>query len=131
MLYEQTIGSSKYMAGMQVFESPNGNATDTCWFSGSVYNPGGLSGGGWFVGFYFFNNEWDYDYVGMYSGAVTYYRNNNRTPCLVTIPQAMNMYQYDTAGSFTYFTDTLYWNLPDTVNYGVARNGVQAWRTYP
>jgi hypothetical protein len=131
MLYDQTIGSSKYTAGMQVFESSNGNANDGCWFPGSVYAQYSLTGGGWFVGFYFFNNKWEYDYVGFFSQTVDYYRNSGRTPCLVTAPQAMNMYTRDTLSSFTYFTDDIFINLPDNVNYGVARAGVQAWRTYP
>jgi hypothetical protein len=130
-LFEQNIGSSTYLAGQQVYEASNGSPTDTCWFSGSIYAPGALSGGGWFVGFYFFNNRWHYDYIGMLPQTVSYYRSNNRPPCLITIPQAMRMYARDTLSSSVYFTNTLYINLPDHTNYGVARAGVQAWRTWP
>jgi len=87
-LYDNTIGSSKYMAGRQVVESANGASSDTCWFNGSIYTTASLGStlAGWFVGFYYFNNRYEYDYVGMYSGAVSYYRSNGRTPCLVTFP---------------------------------------------
>jgi hypothetical protein len=129
-LFDQTIGSSKYLAGRQVFESPNGSVSDTCWFSGSAVDRGGLSGGGWYVGFYFFNNRWEYDYVGLTPAQIGYYRSNSRTPCLITVPQAMNIYAYDATSSSVYFTDTLYVNLPDLVNVGVARAGVAAWRTW-
>ncbi len=128
-VYEETIGASKYQAGRQTFEASNGSATDTCWFVGSMYSYGGLSGGGWYVGYYYFNNKFEYDCVGMAPAAVTYYRSAGRVPCLVTIPQKMSLYTH--TGSAQYFTDTLYWNVPDATNYGVARNGVQAWRTYP
>jgi len=131
LVFEQTIGSSKYMAGRQVFEATNGSPSDTCWFSGSSYLYSKLSGGGWYVGFYFFNNKWEYDYVGMPPAEITYYRSNHRVPCLITMPQAMKAYQRDTLSSATYFTDTLYINLPDMVNYGVARAGVEGWRTWP
>ena len=133
MLYDETIGSSKSLAGRQVFEVA-GAPNDTCWFQNSLYAYSDLTGGGWFVGYYFFNNRFEYDYVGMYSEAVSYYKglvpnSTNRTPCLVTLPQTMKI--YTVTGSQSYFNDALYWNLPDQVNYGVAKNGVQAWRKYP
>ena len=70
----------------------------------------------------------------MFPDAVNYYKglvpnSINVTPCLVTLPQTMKI--YTPTGSQSYFSDILYWNLPDLVNYGVAKNGVQAWRTYP
>jgi len=116
-----------------VFEV-TGTPNDTCWFRNSLYGYANLNGSGWFVGYYYFDSSYQYDYVGMYSGAVKYYKglvpnSTNRTPCLVTLPQTMKI--YTPTGSQSYFSDTLYWNLPDQVNYGVAKNGVQAWRTYP
>ena len=133
MLYDETIGSSKSMAGRQVFEAA-GAPNDTCWFINSLYNYSDLDGGGWYVGYYYFNNRFEYDYVGMFSSAVSYYKglvpnSVNKTPCLVTVPQTMKI--YSRSGSQAYFNDTLYWNLPDKVNYGVSKNNVQAWRTYP
>jgi hypothetical protein len=131
-LFEGSIGSSEDMAGRQVFEGPNASPSDTCWFPGSIYGSATLTGSGWFVGFYYFNNSYDYDYVGMASAEVSYYRSNGRTPCLVTLPQALRLYTYGYGyGYYQYFSDTLYINLPDLTNYGVARAGVQAWRTYP
>lgn len=129
-LFEQTIGSSKYMAGRQVFEAQLGWAFDSCYFDGSIYDPYKLSAGGWYVGFYFFNNKWEYDYVGITPGAINYYRLKSRTPCLMHANQGMRMYSRDTSTSNEYFTDTVYVNLPDKLNYGVARAGVQAWRTW-
>ena len=133
MLYDETIGSSKSLAGRQVFEmstAPN----DGCWYQDSLYGKQDLTGGGWFVGYYYFNNRYEYDYVGMGYLRVPYYRGQvqnsvNRTPCLVTLPQTMKI--YTRLGSQAYFNDTLYYNLPDQVNYGVSKNNVQAWRTYP
>jgi hypothetical protein len=96
-----------------------------------MYQKDGLSNGGWYVGYYYFNNKWEYDYIGMFSGAVAYYRSMHRVPCEVTIPQTMNIYARGTLSSYPYFNDTLYWNIPDNTNYGVAGAGVQAWRTWP
>lgn len=127
-LYEETIGSSKYMAGRQVYEVA-GTPNDTCWFLGSQHDHADLIGGGWFVGFYYFNNKYEYDYVGFLPDTVKYYRDQRKVPCLATIPQTMRL--YTNLGSQAYFNDTLYWNIPDNVNYGNAKNGVQAWRTWP
>ena len=58
-----------------------------------------------------------------------------RLPCF---PRQLNnpeephpMKIHTPAGAQPCFSDTLYWNLPDQVNYGVAKNNVRAWRTYP
>jgi len=135
MIYEQTLFATNDMAGRQVYEASNGTPVDNCWFTTSSYRPAALSGGGWYVGYYFFDDRWHYDYVGYDSGAVTYYRANHRTPCTATIPQAMRIYTNDRGngptGSLQYATDTLILNIPDSVNYGTSRAGVQAWRTYP
>jgi hypothetical protein len=53
-----------------------------------------------------------------------------RTPCLVTAPQAMNIYTRAGVGNVRYYTDTIYVSLPDNTNVGVSRGGVQAWRTW-
>jgi len=44
-LFEDTIGSSKSMAGRQAYESQGGGSQDNCWFQGSFFPPYGLSGG--------------------------------------------------------------------------------------
>ncbi len=128
-LFEQTIASSKDLAGRQVYEASNGDPSDGCWFSGSAYPPATLSGGGWYVGFYYFNSSWDYDYVGMDPTIVDYYRNNGRAPCLIARPQAMRM--YTSSGDFTYFTDVVYVNIASATLFGVQRAGVTVWRAYP
>lgn len=131
LLFEPTIGASKSFAGRQVFESPNGSPSDSCYFPDAAAEPFHLTGAGWFVGFYFFDNRWHYDYVGFSPALIAYYRAHNRTPCLATAPQAMKLYTLDTLGSQTYFTNTLYVNLPDDTWVGIARDGVQGWRTWP
>lgn len=130
MVFEQGLASTKSLAGRQVFEQPTSASTDTCWWVGSSFAYGGLSTGGWYVGAYYFNSQWHYDYVGMLHMGVDHYRSNGRIPCLVTIPQTMLIYSNDTSSSTPYVYNTLYWNLPDYVNVGVSRAGVQAWRTY-
>lgn len=135
MQYEQTHTSPSYLAGRQVYESPGPNQIDTCHFTGSMYQSAALGTtvnlGGWFVGYYYFDNRSDYDYVGMYSGAVQYYRDMHKVPCEVALDQKMNICTHGCTFSSNYFSDVLYWNIPDNTNYGTARAGVQAWRTWP
>lgn len=135
MLYDQTLSSSSYMAGRQAFESPGPSQSDSCHFVGSKYAGAELGVnvplGGWFVGYYYFNNRWEYDYVGMFSAAVTYYRQMHRVPCEVALNQQMNICTRGCTTNSGYFSDTLYWNIPDGTNVGTARAGVQAWRTWP
>ena len=127
MLFQGGIPSSRSLAGRQVFEVA-GVPSDTCWQKlapNSLYAHADLTGGGWYVGYYYFDNSYHYDYVGMFSDAVKYYKglvpnSINVTPCLVTLPQTMKI--YTPTGSQSYFNTTLYWNLPDQVNYGVAKN---------
>jgi hypothetical protein len=109
MLYEETIGSSKSMAGRQVFEESTG-PDDRCHYPNSIYDPLDLTGGGWFVGYYYFDNRYEYDYVGMGSTVTQYYKglapnSVNVTPCVVTLPQTMKI--YTRLGSQSYFSDTL------------------------
>jgi hypothetical protein len=124
------------LAGRQVFETPNGANSDTCFHEATDavlgYSAFHVTGSGWFVGYYYFGSDYYYDYVGMTPGLITYYRQKNRPPCEGIAPQAMNIYTRAGLGSVEYYTDTLYVNLPDDVNVGVARGGLPAgWRTYP
>lgn len=133
LLFQGNIApaSLNSLAGRQVFESPNGQPTDSCWrATDTAENSYSLTGGGWYVGYYYFNSSYYYDYVGFSPAYITYYRSKNRPPCEATAPQAMNIYTRAGLGSVVYYTDTLYVNLPDYVNVGVARGGVQGWRTY-
>src|SRR5258708_32882213 len=77
LVYEQTIGASKYFAGRQVFESPNGSPTDSCFFADAALDGDSsypLTGGGWYVGLYLFNHNSEHDYVGVLPGLIDYNR---------------------------------------------------------
>lgn len=132
-LFQGSIASSVGLAGRQVFETGNGTPSDSCWRQGDVVDglpaaPLHVTGGGWFVGYYFFNNWYDYDYVGYVPDLISYYRQHNRVPCQAAAPQAMRI--YTSSGSVVYYTDTLQVSLPDYKNVGVERGGVWAWRTW-
>jgi hypothetical protein len=133
-MFRATVSGTKSFAGRQVFEASNGAATDTCWFPDAAqdgFQPAGLTGGGWFVGYYFFNNQWHYDYVGFTNGAVEYYQDHSRVPCAVNIPQAMKIYRNDGASSQTYFTNWLRIRLENFFYVGVARTEQWGWRQWP
>jgi hypothetical protein len=85
---------------------------DSCWYQNSAvpYAGGGLSGGGWFVGYYnYFASTMDYDHVGITADVVNYYNGYNggmnMVPCSISRPQ--NMALFTSQGSSTYFSDTL------------------------
>jgi hypothetical protein len=103
LLFQGNISpaSLNSLAGRQVFESPNGTPTDSCYRTTDPSNiyPFHLSGGGWYVGYYYFNSSYYYDYVGFTPGLISYYRSKGRTPCLATAPQAMNIYTRAGVGS--------------------------------
>jgi len=136
MLFADVIQSSKSMAGRLAYEWQNypGNVQDFCWYQDSAYvaGGGGLAGGGWFVGYYYFGNRIDYDYVGMLPAMFAYYNGlnggMNRVPCDMSIGQNMSLFTH--AGSSFYFSDTLTFSIQNGGWYGVAKNGVQAWRQY-
>jgi hypothetical protein len=129
--YEGAIQTSKSFAGRQVAEHPTSPASDACWFQGSGVDEYVLSGGGWFVGYLAFDSKYDYDIVGLTPDAITIYRKNSRTPCLISAPQTMSAYTRATLSSDDYYNDTLYISLPDQSWVGVSRGGLQAWRTWP
>ena len=131
MQYQGDINATKSFAGRQVFEASGGTATDGCWFPASNYGPAQLTGGGWYVGHYIYGNQWNDDYVGYTGPQVQYYRLFMRTPCQAVVPQQMRMYKNGTSASDPYSSGDLIYNLPDNTWVGTARNGVQAWRTYP
>lgn len=143
VLFEDTIGSSKSMAGRQAYEWQGASTQDTCWFQGSWFPPYGLSGGGWYVGYYWgsgggagYSNKMEYDWVGLGPDTVTYYNGinvegstnaMNRVPCTMNAPQNMSLYTH--TSSQEYLTDELTISIQQGW-YGVAKNGVQAWRQY-
>ena len=132
MQYEGKIRATKSFAGRQVFETPGNLPTDTCWYPDSGFIPYSLSGGGWYVGYYFFlGNQFHDDWIGFPPNMVLDYRAAGRTPCLASAGQVMRLYTNGVSGSQIYKTNTLYINLPDNVWVGTARDGAQAWRQYP
>jgi len=89
--WQQTIAlKTVTYTGVTVQESnPGGGGPDTCWFAGSTYAPfTAITGGTWTVAA---GNTWGFDYVGWFSGAVTYYRAQGRAPCGTTFPQQMQI----------------------------------------
>ncbi|MBI4441926.1 MAG: putative Ig domain-containing protein [Acidobacteria bacterium] len=122
--FQGTIQASTSFAGRQVFEAPNFEPTDTCWFSGLLESQRfHITGGGWFVGYYYFDNRWHYDYVGMGPGLIDIYRNNNRIPCSAAAGQNMHLYTYGTSFSLFYKNNVLQVSLPDDFRIRVARDG--------
>jgi hypothetical protein len=126
VLFEDTLQSTKSMAGRQVYEGV-GTAYDNCYFSNIYYAPYSLSGGGWYVGYYYFDSRTDFDYVGTQPGAPGFYRSAGRTPCTMGSTQPMWIYTY--TGPAQYFTGALEVSIQPTW-YGVEKNGIAAWRTY-
>ena len=133
LLFQGSISSTNSLAGRQVFESTNGSPSDSCNRAGDAalgYQSYHLTGGGWYVGFYYFNSWYDYDYVGIPPTYVNYYRGKGRTPCAMAAPQMMNIYTRAGLSSVSYYSDTLQISLPDNSNVGVERGGLWGWRTW-
>ena len=121
--------------GRQVTEAAAGESSDTCHFEGSRFQPAGLSGGVWNVGFYFYNT-WDDDYVGNLPAAVTYYRQNLRPPCSATVPQGMyifthGQYGYEQSYESLYTTGSVGEGIPDYTHIGSSRDGHTASKVWP
>jgi len=77
----------------QVTEADPGGGTDTCHFPGSIYAPfNAVTGGTWRVNA---RNRWGDDWVGWFTQAVTYYRNQGRAPCTASFPQSMRVVRPD------------------------------------
>jgi hypothetical protein len=126
VLFEDTLQSAKDMAGRQVYES-QGGIYDGCWFPGTMYPYTGLSGGGWFVGYYYFDNRFDFDYVGVPAAVPGYIRTAGMTPCYQAVIQNMSIYSH--TGSPQYYSDTIFIDYQPGW-FGVQKNGVTEWRTY-
>lgn len=107
-------------------QDPGGGGPDTCWFSGSIVPKAtSISGGTWTVTT---GNIWQTDFIGFPSASVTYYRNQGRDPCSVTIPQRMVI---DCNGSIlTYRTNTIGYVIDNPKVYSI-RDGQQADRNWP
>jgi hypothetical protein len=127
------LTSSLNLNGKQVAEMPTGGTiTDSCYFTGSTVPRATLSGGYWNVGYYF-TNDWDDDYVGFTTAAVTYYRANNRPPCSTTIPQEMVIYaDGENSGSYIdYALGSVGEGIPNDVSVTSTRDGQTKMLNWP
>ncbi len=96
-------GGSVAFAGRSVFEQTGAaGATDTCWMTGDpaqyVQEVTGVTGGGWYV---YSDDTWYWDYIGMNSQAIDWYRAHqpNDIPCSFTVPQDMYIDERTASGS--------------------------------
>jgi hypothetical protein len=122
--WRQVLTTTPSLDGRQVTEQPGtGTYQDTCYFTGSAVPAASLSGGVWNVGFYFPNN-WDDDYVGWTTAAVTYYRMNFRPPCSSNVPQGMYIFTQGTNNNLVLYTNgSVGEGIPDYSNVTSTRNG--------
>jgi len=106
-----------------------------CTFNGAPSGgPYGLSGGSWWVGYWYDNNVWGDEYVGQPPAVINDYRQNGRPPCSATTTQVMYLYtqgnQLVLPGS-GYLTDsTLGFGLPDNSTVQSFKGGQRASRTW-
>ncbi len=130
--WRQVLTSNVNLDGRQVTEQPGfGAYQDTCTFSGSAVPPASLSGGVWNVSFYFPNN-WDDDYVGYTTHAVTYYRMNFRPPCSTNVPQAMYVFTRGYNNSLSMYTNgSVGEGIPDYSNVTSTRDGQTMQKAWP
>src|SRR5204862_12630 len=80
-MWQQTLqpATADFQGRTVIEQDPGGGGPDTCHFPGSMYTPGtAITGGTWAVGA---GNSWGADFVGWFTGAVTYYRAQGRAPC--------------------------------------------------
>lgn len=110
----------------QVAEADPGGGTDTCHFPGSVYAPfNAITGGTWRVNA---RNRWGDDWVGWFTHAVTYYRNQGRAPCSASFPQSMRVVRPD--GNVEYARHQLVATI-GTTTVSSTRAGQTATRAWP
>ena len=86
----QLTPTSIDFSGIKVVERDPGGANDGCWFQGAPFGKAtGVTGGTWDVGA---DNWWQKDTVGIAWFAVLWYQDNHpNLPCVVTIPQKMDV----------------------------------------
>ncbi|HLA10738.1 MAG TPA: Ig-like domain-containing protein [Pyrinomonadaceae bacterium] len=107
-------------------QDPGSGGPDNCWFNGSIIPPQtAITGGSWTVTS---SNTWGFDFVGLTSTTVNYYRAQGRAPCSVTVPQRMVI--DCSTGALTYRTNTLGYVIGDTRIFSI-RDGSQQSRTWP
>jgi len=128
----QTIGawsgklepSTVDFSGISVTEKQVGAASDSCWSTGSIYAPMGLTGGTWVVGS---GNVWKIDCVGWFESAVIYYRSRGSAPCGWTAVQQMEI--VSSAGNINYTSHTIGGSFTDT-EVTSTRDGLSKTKTY-
>lgn len=90
----QPVSSS--FAGRTVTESDSSPATDSCWWSGSIYNKvTGVTGGSWQIGS---DNRWGPDFVGWLNDRFRYYQ-SERVARGLAMPCEFNLFQRLTISS--------------------------------
>lgn len=131
--WRSALTSSVNLNGRQVIEQPGyGTYYDHCYFTGSAVPPVSISGGVWNVGYYF-SNDWDDDYVGFSTVAVTYYRQNFRTPCSTNVPQQMNIFANgENSGTYLpYSNSSVGEGIPNYVSVTSTRRGQTMTKNWP
>ncbi len=87
-LWNQTLNGGSF-AGAIVRETNAAAGDDTCWWPDSTHAYwGGITGGVWSVSG---SNGWGPDAIGWSASDITYYRQEGRSPCGVTLHQQMQM----------------------------------------
>lgn len=93
---QQLQPSSSSFAGRTVTESDSSPATDSCWWSGSLYEKvSGVTGGNWQIGA---DNRWGPDSVGWLNDQFRYYQ-SERVARGLTMPCEFNIFQRLTISS--------------------------------
>ena len=127
--WTQTLSptATNFVGRVVTEEDPGNGGPDNCWFAGSAIPPiTAITGGQWTVTT---GNKWEFDFVGMGSTAVNYYRAQGRDPCSVTVPQRMVIDNCST-GTVTYRTNTLGYVI-DATTVSSIRDGQVATRNWP
>ena len=126
--YRQTLASQgvNFYSRKITEQDPGGGGPDTCWWSLSIYDPEeSITGGSWYVQA---DNTWGPDMVGWLEPWITYYRDEDRTPCSTQFYQRM-VIDCGT-NTVTYRTNLLRMGF-DQVKVWSERDGVYAERNYP
>gem|GEM_PF-2663771 len=123
--WNQTLTGSNFSGRTVTEQQPGAGASDTCYFTGSAYDPAALSGGTWPVNS---SNQWGPDLVGWFPGQVSYYRAQGRAPCSATIPQEMLI--DCPRGPILYVTNTIGGDINATTVVS-RRAGSTVIRTWP
>lgn len=133
--FEGTIQASSSFAGRQVWESTgSAGGTDSCWDQQAGLDGAasfvGVTGGGWYVGYFSFGSEYYPDVIGYPATYVDYYRSRGKTPCSAIINQNMNLYTQGTSSFELYKQNVLQVDILDSINIRVTRDGRSAQRQW-